>query len=223
MSFNVEVFHKFYCKVKNSFCLFLNKVFPEKCLGCEKHEKINKYGFCEECERKIVFLSDFSPPFYWITRYEGPIKNAIHGLKYGRKKYYGKKLARMYIDFLKKHKIFDFDIIIPVPLHWKKEFLRGFNQSALISSYISRELNKPLILSDLVKIKNTCSQTKLSEKERKENVKESFHVRKSTFIKGKRVLLIDDVYTTGATVRESVKVLKKAGARKVIILTLAKT
>lgn len=117
----------------------------------------------------------------------------------------------------------NFDIIIPIPLHWKKEFIRGFNQSALIGNYLSKRLNKDLILSVLIKSKNTVSQTKLSEKERKENIKGSYKIRNSHIIKDKTVLLIDDVYTTGATTEEAKKILLQSGAKKVIILTLAKT
>jgi len=123
---------------------------------------------------------------------------------------------------LKKEKI-EFDLIIPVPLHWKKEFIRGFNQSALIGNYISRKLNKKMVQNVLVKSKNTVSQTELSAEERKENVKGSFKVKNCDIIKNKIILLIDDVYTTGATLEECKKILLKRGAKKVIILTVAKS
>ncbi|MCM8818195.1 MAG: hypothetical protein NC915_01770 [Candidatus Omnitrophica bacterium] len=122
---------------------------------------------------------------------------------------------------MKKENI-KFDLIIPVPLYWKKEFIRGFNQSALIGNYLSKKLNKKMYQNILIKSKNTISQTELSENERKENVKGSFKLKNSGIIKDKIILLIDDVYTTGATTEECKKVLLKNGCKKVIITTLAK-
>jgi ComF family protein len=123
---------------------------------------------------------------------------------------------------IEKEKI-EFDLIIPVPLHWKKEFLRGFNQSALIGNYISKKLGKKMYQNILIKSKNTKSQTELNEKERKENVKNSFKIKRNDLIKDKSILLIDDVYTTGATTEECKKILINGGAKKVIIITLAKS
>lgn len=190
-------------------------------MGCEKNkEKI--YGFCEDCFSKIIFINEKFKNRIHIGRYEGPLKEAIIKYKYNGRKYYAKNFAALIDEKIKKENI-EFDIIIPVPLHWRKEFLRGFNQSALLGNYLARNLNKKMFQNILIKSKNTKSQTELSERDRKENVKNTFKIKNSNIIKDKTILLIDDVYTTGATAEECKKLLLENGVKKVIVITIAKS
>ncbi|MCX8082210.1 MAG: ComF family protein [bacterium] len=193
------------------------------CIGCGETSLLNRYGFCEECEDKLIYISPSTESeIFHLFRYEGPLKEAIHKFKYKRKKHYGKKFALMLKDFIIDNKIYDFEIIIPVPLHWKKEFFRGFNQCAIIAFNLSKLLGKQYLSGVLVKCKNTPSQIALDKTDRQENVKGSFTVKRKHLIENKKILLIDDVYTSGATTQEAKKVLLNNGAEKVIILTIVK-
>lgn len=214
-------FHKIYCKIKFFICLIIKDFFKPLCIGCGKNER-NSFGFCDECFSKIIFINERFKDRFHIGRYEGPLKEAIIKYKYHKRKSYSKYFAELIGEKIKEEKI-EFDLIIPVPLHWKKEFIRTFNQSALISNYISKKFKKRMYQNVLIKSKNTKSQTELSEAERKENVKDSFKLKNSDIIKNKIVLLVDDVYTTGATTEECKRALLKGGAKKVIIITLAKS
>ncbi len=210
-------FHRIYCKIKKFLCL----IIKTKCIACEKNYG-DFYGFCNDCFSKIIFINEKFKDRFHIGRYEGPLKDAIIKYKYNGRKSYAKYFAKFIEKKIEEEKI-EFDIIIPVPLHWKKEFLRGFNQSALIGNYLSKKIKKNMYQNVLLKSKNTKSQTELGEQERKQNVKDSFKLKNSKIIKDKIILLIDDVYTTGATTEECKKILVKGGAKKVIILTIAKT
>ena len=116
----------------------------------------------------------------------------------------------------------NYDLIIPVPLHWIKEYSRGFNQAELIGRKISDKFNIPLSKTSLKRIRATPSQIGLSLKERTNNVKGAFSARSSQELSGKRILLVDDVMTTGATVNECSRILLQAGAREVFVYTLAR-
>ncbi len=202
---------------------FLNLFLKNLCIGCRTPAELNRYGFCPSCERKVVFIEN--PPDsqnLHILRYEGPVKDAICGFKYNRKTYYGKRFALLVYDFIRDNKLESFDAIVPVPLHWKKEFRRGYNQSAIVSINLASLLKKECLCGVLVKVKNTVSQTELSESERKKNVKDAFSVRRAGLIEKKKILLFDDVYTSGATTAEAKKTLLAAGARSVIVLTLSR-
>ena len=111
------------------------------------------------------------------------------------------------------------DFVVPVPLHWRRRFQRGFNQSAFIAKSI--KIPNAGFNTDLVKIRNTKDQTAVTFAERKKNLQGAFAVRKGHNFKGKNVCLIDDVKTTGATLNECAKVLKEAGAQKVFAFVLA--
>jgi ComF family protein len=113
-------------------------------------------------------------------------------------------------------------VLVPIPLTKKKLRWRGFNQAEEIAKEIAKFFKLTLISDCLIKIKETRDQTELSEKERKENVKGVFFVKNKEKIWEKNVLLIDDVFTTGATMEEAAKVLKEAGAKKIIGIVIAK-
>jgi ComF family protein len=115
------------------------------------------------------------------------------------------------------------DVIIPVPLHPRRLREREFNQSLLLADRIGRHLNVPVSFTDLIRLVPSPAQTTLSRKGRLKNLRGAFAVRDAESVAGKRVLLIDDVFTTGATVNECAKTLRKAGSGDVFVLTLART
>ncbi len=114
-----------------------------------------------------------------------------------------------------------FDLVVPTPLHWRRRLKRGFNQADLLARELSRTTGIPLLRA-LRKTKNTQVQSTLSGPQRRRNVKGAFRVKNAASISKKRILLVDDVYTTGATANACAKVLKDAGAQSVAVLTLAR-
>jgi len=168
---------------------------------------------CMQCLKK-------APPFSRSLNYglyEGVLAEAINQFKFYSVKRLSKPLGR----FLLSLELPQIDGIIAVPLSIKGLKDRGFNQSLLIARVISKKIKVPLLMDILLKKKETPPQIGLSAKQRLLNLKNAFEVRGN--IKGLRLLLIDDVMTTGATVTECSKVLKKAGAKEVIVLTLARS
>ncbi len=114
------------------------------------------------------------------------------------------------------------DVIVPVPLHYARLFKRKYNQSAILAAGLSELCNIPADYASLKKIRHTTPQIQCSGKQRTQNVKNAFQVVAPQNIKGKRIVLIDDVYTTGSTLNECAKALKKAGAKSVDALTVAR-
>ncbi|MFQ5835387.1 MAG: double zinc ribbon domain-containing protein [bacterium] len=175
---------------------------------------------CTECRRE-------SSPFKKIfaaTLYEGVMKEAIHLLKYRRKKGIMKRLEKVLkaYFFHTDLPLSKLDLVIPIPLHRKKLKERGFNQAELLARVIATHFDLKLVKNGLQRVKATKSQISLSKKERIENIKGAFQFKNKDKFRAKKILLVDDVYTTGTTVREAAKVLKKAKAREVYILTLAR-
>jgi ComF family protein len=116
----------------------------------------------------------------------------------------------------------DCDVILPVPLHPERLRWRGFNQSLLLARRIGEALQVGVDAFSLVRARNTQPQVELSATERKRNVREAFRLTRRSQILGRRVLLVDDVYTSGATVSECAMVLKEGGAKEIRVLTLAR-
>jgi competence protein ComFC len=112
--------------------------------------------------------------------------------------------------------------VVPVPLHPAKEKSRGFNQAVLLAKALARRKEIPLLKGRLVKIRPTAAQTSLRAGERETNLRGAFGVRKAAGLKGKIVLLVDDVYTTGSTIRECSLALKRAGVKEVRAVTIAR-
>jgi ComF family protein len=115
-----------------------------------------------------------------------------------------------------------FEAIIPVPLHPARLRERGFNQALLLGKTLGKIHSKMVLAGALQRIRNTIPQVQLDHSERERNVRGAFAVRKQQEIMDKRLLLVDDVFTTGATVNECARVLKKSGAKEIIVLTLAR-
>jgi ComF family protein len=147
----------------------------------------------------------------------------VQKFKYGRKVSLGKPLGRLMAqgceEFLRECQA---DLIVPVPLHPRRLRWRGFNQSLLLSRQVSRRYNVPVEPFALYRARETVPQTELTEDERRKNVRGAFAINAGKSMKGRSVLLVDDVYTSGATVNECSRVLIRGGAREVTILTLAR-
>ena len=153
--------------------------------------------------------------------FEGPLREAIHIYKYRPVRSLGKPLAQWMTDHVRVK--VPLDMVMPVPLHTKRLRMRGFNQALLLAVGAAERFNIPLVYDNLVRVRYTRPQVELSGQERTANVQGAFHLVRPDAVGDKRVLLIDDVYTTGATMNECARVLKDAGAAAVIVLTLART
>ncbi len=213
-------------------------IFPKKCLGCGKAntylckeciEKARKEGFfCPYCER---FSIDGKTHFQCrreygldgltsIWRYEGVIRKAILGLKYKFAMEIAKELAEASIPQLNRS-YFKGYILVPIPLHWHRANWRGFNQAEEIGKILAKEMGWKFIPDLLIRKKSTTPQTELKGKERRKNTMDAFILNRKYKTRGK-ILLFDDVITTGSTMKEAAKVLKKEGAEKVWGLTIAR-
>lgn len=187
------------------------------CLHCGEN-LISDGDYCKRCKGKKFIVDRALSPFLYINE----IRCLIHSLKYDGKKYVSKCLAKFMADYFLKQNLFA-DIIIPIPLCDKRLKQRGYNQSELLANEISKHLNLKVNTESLKRVKETPTQTELTSIERQKNMRDAFRVYKPKLIRNKSVLLIDDVYTTGATVNECARVLKDAGVSCVYVLTAAHT
>lgn len=226
-------------------------IFPPQCLTCtEIIGPRNKEVFCSACAKEINLITGSlcpvcgvpfpdSPadnhvcgkclekrPFFAKARsvavLESVVMEAIHNFKYGRSISAGRGLTSFMADF--SFPDFDFSeysLIVPVPLHIKKLRERGFNQSLILAGGIAKKYGIPVNFSLLKRRKFTLTQTGLHKTDREKNVRGAFIVADRRKIKGENIIIIDDVYTTGATINECARVLLRSGARKVSVLTLA--
>jgi ComF family protein len=153
-----------------------------------------------------------------------PLRQVVQKFKYGRKVSLGKPLGRLMAEGCQEFlKACHMDLIIPVPLHPKRLRWRGFNQSLLLARQVGRMVQVPVDPFLLYRNRETPPQTQLTEEERRKNVRGAFAIDGGKPLKEKSVLLVDDVYTSGATVNECSRVLVQGGAREVHVLTLART
>ncbi|MBF8250647.1 MAG: amidophosphoribosyltransferase-like protein [Deltaproteobacteria bacterium] len=152
-----------------------------------------------------------------VLVYDDATAKAIHRFKYGHDTTFSRPLGSMMADY----PLESFDLIIPVPLHIKRLRERGFNQSLLLANAIGKRQRIPVDPYILKRIRWTVPQVNLTGRERKVNVRGAFEVCGD--VREKRILIVDDVYTTGATVSECSKVLKESGAKEVCVLTLSRT
>lgn len=223
-----------------SFCQLCSALLrsPQErvvCRACWDQIKVHRHPYCLCCGRffrgtgEPHFCSDCvkaRPPFLLhrsASRYEGKLKDVVLLFKYRQFKVLGEDLAKFAYRALKEEEEFwqKADALIPVPLHPKRRRQRGFNQAQVISEELQKIKGIEVAKGILIKVKNVPPQTSLEAEDRIKNVSGAFQVVKDIQIKGKKLLLIDDVYTTGATIRECSRVLKKAGAQDVMAVTVA--
>jgi len=214
-------------KIKNSL---LDILFPTLCLGC----KIKSEILCNDCIQKIQITErETSKNILAVFDYRDPlIKKAIWELKYHHKRYLGEKLGQLLYEFLRED-ISDIKtyvsgrsiFVIPVPISNKKTKIRGYNQAlAVARGFCSQAENGVFELKDRVVIKKieTIPQAKITNRRRRlENIRGIFEIKNEDTVKGRTIIVIDDVTTTGGTISEIIKILKKAGAKRVVGFAVA--
>ncbi|MCK5543273.1 MAG: ComF family protein [Desulfobacterales bacterium] len=225
-SYSKDLFGKYFCQdcITLSYELFE----PPFCKRCGKkfEHKFIKNHFCEDCLK----ISNSFRKVRAGARYSGIIKESIQLFKYQKKLALVDPLGKIiFSGFVEYFKPSEIDVIMPVPLHISKLKQRGFNQAFLVVKNFKKMLEKNNIflpmnidLYSLKRVKKTDPQTNYSVLQRKENVKNAFKVVISEKIKNKRILLVDDVYTTGATSSEAARKLLEAGALTVDVLVIAR-
>jgi ComF family protein len=169
-----------------------------------------------------------TPPSFEIARalyiYEGLLMTAVHEFKYSRKSSLARSLGPLLASYAAKWLgKYEGVLVMPVPLHPKRLRQRNFNQSLLLARPVASRLNADLDCLSLRRTRFTQPQARLTSDERKKNVRKAFAVVEPNGLKGRRVLLVDDVATTGSTLNECAGALKKAGVKEVFCLVLART
>jgi len=225
-------------------------LYPATCTICGKSLRAGKY-LCDLCDMKVPrivapFCRRCSEPFegsitgaftcancahrtiYFdaaVAAYRGRgiVREIIHEFKYARQMHLRHLVARWLRAALDDERVRDvsFDLIVPVPLHPARQRERGFNQATLLAELLSADISLPS-KPVLERIRYTTTQTALDRSERMENLHNAFRLRKNANVRGLRVLLIDDVLTTGSTLSECARVLKRAGAISVHAATAAR-
>ena len=208
--------------------MIINLIYPQVCGICGK---INKKALCKKCENQIrkyeIYEIKKVKDKYFeyqikILKYEGIIRERIIDYKFNEKAYLNKSFAKIILNnekvyrFLKKY-----DIMLCIPMYKGKEWQRGYNQTELIAKELSKNIGINFEPYCLKKIKNTAMQSTLTKTKRIENVHNAFVIQDMDKIKGKTVVLFDDIYTTGSTVNECSRILKQSGVKEIAILTLA--
>ena len=202
------------------------------CPECEKTSVKLGTDICGKCGRALANEAEFCDTCIRNERafvmarscyvYEGAPKKFVYRLKFGGRRYLAAFIAEAMVDrYLDCD--FECDCVVAVPLSAKRKRKRGYNQAELIAEELSSRLKLPLIDGALVKTKENKSQAKLKRREREENVRGVYEVTAPEAFKGRRVLVVDDVMTTGATLGEVSRILYKAKARSVEALTYCST
>lgn len=159
----------------------------------------------------------------YIFKYEGIVREEIIKYKFQEKSYNYKMFSKIILDDKELCEILrKYEMIISVPVSRKRKKERGYNQTELIAKEISKTLNIKYAKGILYKIKDTVAQSKLNKEQREENAKGVYEIKNQNKINNKKILLIDDIYTTGSTVSECSKTLKQAKPYKIGIFTIAK-
>jgi ComF family protein len=228
----------------------LNAIFPQFCVGCSQEGAlicedclstiaIAEYQFCPFCSkpRRVfgngkcpVHRNHFLDKLFSATSYEDNlVKKMLISFKYEP---FLKTLAKPLSDLIIAHILLSESknlfqnaqnsIFIAMPLFSRRERWRGYNQSELLAKKLSVYFKIPLLSNNLIKIKKTCSQTELSREQRRKNIKNVFRLKNPEQVRDKTVFLIDDIFTTGATMEETSRVLKLARASSVYGITIAR-
>ena len=221
----------------------LSLLFPESCYACDGAMARGEKYICTSCNIKLPFtdyhvhgateLNPLQRRFwgkvqvryafsYLLFMPKGRVQRLLHKLKYKGAKELGVHLGNRYGSLLSDyHYPEQFDLIVPVPLHKYKMRRRGYNQSEYFGRGLSESMNLPLMADALLRAIDTGTQTRKNRLDRWNNVEQVFQVKRPECIKDKRILLADDVMTTGATLEACTVALLAAGATEVSVITIA--
>lgn len=205
---------------EGKICIGCRKRLPycrqPRCSCCGKQLYGDMREYCEDCKRKHHKFVKGLAPF----NHTGRIRQVVYQIKYQNK--------REYLDFfveeiVKRHKkeidIWDCDLIIPVPLYKKKQRCRGFNQAEVFAKRLSKKLGIPMNNQALKRVRNTKPQKECNDIERKKNLQNAFKVTDNV-VKSKKIIVVDDIYTTGSTIDACSDVLLKAGAGEIYFICM---
>lgn len=217
---------------------FLSLFYPNLCLACRK-QAVDEAIICSRCELELPETNFHNIPDNALEeRFWGRIQleNAaakyffsktnvtqelIYQLKYASKPQVGEILGEWYGQDLANTRFSKIDCIVPIPLHPKRHYQRGYNQSLKIANGLAKTMNKPILTGAVQRIVNTTTQTKTKSKiDRFENVKNAFHIAQRELLKDKHILLVDDVITTGATVEACATQLLEVENVKISVVAL---
>jgi len=224
---------------------FLDLLFPRLCYSCNSKLPYKTNVLCNDCSTSLHFLENICPvcgeilslgncekcenaEFHFdlarsLYHFDPLLQKLIHEFKYNEMTVISKFLAEEAAFYLKEYKPFArIDYLVPIPLHRVKKRMRGFNQAELLTRNLAPLINCKHAAKLIVRNRFTTTQTKLNRSERKQNVADAFMVNKRYSVKGKSILIMDDVFTTGATTNSISKMLKASGAEKVYVLTIAR-
>ena len=218
-------------KIKRPASLVLNLIYPPICGICGK---LDEDFLCKSCQKQLEKQAKFeiekraSKSYYfqehlYIFQYQGMIRKIILNYKFNDRAYLYKTIVNF---LLKNKKIFAFlksyDTIVPVPISQKRRKERGYNQSELISKELAKQLEIEYNQRSLYKKKNIMEQSKLNKEQRRINIQGVYELYNQKSLTNKKILLVDDIYTTGSTANECCRILSQAQPKKIGILTLAK-
>jgi ComF family protein len=230
---------------------FLDMLYPRTCAGCGKLAAPEPGHFCWDCQSKILYVQSpycsicgdpvegrvdgsfvcyacsESAPFFdrarSAVRYRGVMRNILQKFKYREGLWMRPDLVRILEACVATH--YDrgeIDAVTFVPLYPAKRRQRGYNQAEVLAGLLAKSIRKPSLKYCLVRLKPTQTQTHLKARDRVTNVKGAFKARWLSRLKDRRILLVDDVMTSGATVNECLRVLKAGGAAHVVVVTVAR-
>ena len=193
----------------------LKPIYGRRCFCCSKPLQKAEQEYCKDCKKTRQFQQGLG-----IFPYSTLLQNSLFQLKYGKRQEYGSFYGE-FAAYYSREKIekWGIDIIIPIPLHPRRLEKRGYNQAGIIAEALGKQLEISVEEKILKRQKNTKPQKELNHQERQKNMKNAFVVRKK--LNGENILLVDDIYTTGSTIEEAAKELKRAGAEKIFFLTVA--
>jgi competence protein ComFC len=200
----------------------IDLLFPPRCVGCGRVDWV----WCDNCQGKLdetVFPSRVKPlePLAGIAAtgvHEGVIREAVQGLKYNQAKIVAQPLGeRLMTQYVRQN--WTSDMIVPIPLHMSRLAERGYNQAQLLSEVLAKEAAIPCVPEAVSRQRNTQSQVTLNAMERQTNLLDAFQANPQ-LVSNKQILLIDDVYTTGATLSACAQAILEAGAQAVYGLTV---
>ena len=194
----------------------IKRVKDARCLKCGKPLQKEWKEYCYDCERKHHYFQENRGVYV----YQGPMKPAMYRLKYGNRRCYARTFAQeafeTYGFWIKQKEV---QCIVPIPMFPAKKRKRGYNQAAVLAKELGRLVGLPVCDNLVYRVRNSTPQKELNDAERKNNLKNAFKIRKSD-VKLKKILLIDDIYTTGSTMDEVSRTLRDSGVEQVYCLSI---